>query len=108
MNLHRNRGFGSAGRFDHSKPGTAERYYWLQELKQLGMCPVMDVVFTGLTERQARSVEAYLLEKHFGNFYQANSGRIDNVSAFNRLWSKCQDRERQIIMRIMNQSMVAS
>jgi len=94
--------------FQYSKPGTEERYVWFNDLFKDESAPLMDVVFTGLTTRQARSVEAYLLEKHIDTFYQANSGRIDNVGAFNRLWQKCGDRERKIIQRIIERSMVAS
>jgi hypothetical protein len=85
---------------------------WIAGLRNEGLAPVQQVLFTGLTKEQALRVEARLINLHVKHYpdvsIQSHVHRKDNLSEFTKLWDKCSERERLLIERIIAQQSIVS
>lgn len=82
------------------------RDLWMRELDSLGTKPFMDLVLGGLNWYQARRAEAFIVrsfnERHPGQLFQKHANVFNCVEAFQKIWSKANIREKQLIQRFIN------
>ncbi len=87
----------------------AQKVEWLQELDDCGLRPSMDVVLSGLTRTQAKRVEHYLVSQwHMnrpGQLFQSQTGLFDPIKPLSVLWDRCDDRQRDAMLRFMQDRM---